>query len=383
LITALLTAVAALTAAIWAWLLFRRGGFWQVWSLLPPATNFSTERNRVIAVVPARNEAEFIGASIQSLLANKIQVVLVDDHSEDSTIEIAREAAIAAGKPDSLTIISSEPLPAGWSGKLWALDQGVRHALQYSPEFLLFSDADVVHKPWAVNSLLTVAGGGYDLVSFMVTLECRSLPERLLIPAFVFFFFLLYPPAWIRDPRRATAGAAGGCMLIRPAALERAGGLKAIRSRIIDDCALAATVKRSGGRVWLGLTESSSSTRPYRGFISIGSMISRTAFHQLHHSSWLLLATLVGLAVTYLAPPALLFSAATVPAVVGAVAWGAMAVSYLPMIRFYRLRTGWALTLPLAAVFYAAATVCSAVLYWSGHGGQWKGRVQDAPAAED
>lgn len=211
----------------------------------------------------------------------------------------------------------------------------------------------------------------------MVKLHCRSVAEKLLIPAFVFFFFMLYPPAWIPDSRRATAGAAGGCLLIRPEALARAGGIAAIRGEIIDDCALARAVKGSGGKIWLGITDNSVSIRPYDTFAEIGSMVSRTAFNQLHHSALLLLGAVVGLAVTYLLPPSLLFSRHAVPVVLGAAAWAGMTFAYLPMIRFYRLNPLWAFTLPLAALFYLGATIHSAIKFWLGHGGEWKGRAQD------
>jgi hopene-associated glycosyltransferase HpnB len=211
----------------------------------------------------------------------------------------------------------------------------------------------------------------------MVKLRCNSLAERLLIPAFVYFFFKLYPPAWIADPQSRTAGAAGGCMLVRPEALQRAGGIASIRSEIIDDCALARAIKRSGGRTWLGLTNSSHSLRSYGTFADVSRMISRTAFNQLHHSTLLLLGTIIGMFVTYIAPVALLATGDRVPMLAGGGALAAMVASYLPMVRFYRLHPLWALTLPVAAIFYAGATVWSALLYWSGRGGQWKGRAQD------
>jgi hopene-associated glycosyltransferase HpnB len=232
--------------------------------------------------------------------------------------------------------------------------------------------------PENIATLVSIAeAGGYDLASFMVKLHCGTLAEKFLIPAFVFFFFMLYPPPWIRDSRRRVAGAAGGCILIRPEALERAGGMAAIRGEVIDDCALARAVKSSGGRVWLGLTESAASARPYQTFAEAGRMISRTAFNQLQHSVWLLLFSLAGLAVTYLLPPALLLSGQRWPVILGASAWLLMTTAYLPMVRFYRLNFLWALTLPLVAVFYMCATLHSAVRYWSGRGGLWKGRVQD------
>jgi hopene-associated glycosyltransferase HpnB len=390
----LATLTGASAAVIWAFLLLGRGDFWRVrrWTAPVPRDGSRTPDPlcakaahsgslRVAAVVPARNEAEFIAASVTSLLNQGVDVFLVDDHSTDATSSIARTAAAEAGKSASLNVIMAETLPAGWSGKLWALEQGVASALKTSPDFLLLTDADIVHGPQTLATLTALADG-YDLVSLMVKLHCQSLAEKLLIPAFVFFFFLLYPPAWIRDARRGSAGAAGGCILIRPRALERAGGLEAIRGEIIDDCALARAVKRSGGRVSLWLTTGSASVRPYESWAGIGRMISRTAFNQLRHSAWLLSATVFALLVVYLSPPLLLLARHTAPVVLGALAWGLMAVAYFPILRFYGLHPGWALTLPLAAAFYASATLDSAIRYWRGRGGEWKGRVQDAPTAD-
>jgi hopene-associated glycosyltransferase HpnB len=215
----------------------------------------------------------------------------------------------------------------------------------------------------------------------MVKLHCRSLAEKLLIPAFVFFFFMLYPPQWIRDPRRKTAGAAGGCILIRSAALERIGGIAAIRGEIIDDCALARAVKRTGGRVWLGATADTHSVRPYNSFGEIEKMIARTAFNQLRHSFWLLLGTVIGMVLTYLLPLALMVSGSARLAMVGAAAFVLMCGSYVPMVQFYELNPLWALTLPFSAAFYTLATLHSAVQYWRGRGGEWKGRAQDRSSA--
>jgi hopene-associated glycosyltransferase HpnB len=222
--------------------------------------------------------------------------------------------------------------------------------------------------------------GRYDLVSFMVRLSCQTAAEKLLIPAFVFFFFLLYPPAAIRSPCSKTAGAAGGCMLIRTSSLEAAGGIASIRFEIIDDCALAKAVKSSGGRVWIGLTETTRSLRKYESFPEIERMIARTAFNQLRHSWLLLAATCVGLAVTYLLPVGLLFCGRIVPVVLSCAAWLLMSVAYTPMVRFYGRPKFWSFTLPFAAAFYTAATIHSALQYASGRGGQWKGRAQDVSA---
>ena len=224
--------------------------------------------------------------------------------------------------------------------------------------------------------------GNYDLASFMVKLHCRSFGERLLIPPFVFFFFLLFPPNWIRDPKRSTAGAAGGCMLIRPAALERAGGTASIRSEIIDDCALARVVKRSGGRVWLGLTRTTRSDRAYGSFVAIERMIARTAFNQLRHSALLLIGAILGLIVTYFVPLLLVFSGNKPLVALGLVSWLLMAVAYLPMVGFYELNPLWSLTLPFGACFYLAATMDSALKFWAGRGGEWKGRAQDTVSSD-
>jgi hopene-associated glycosyltransferase HpnB len=253
----------------------------------------------------------------------------------------------------------------------------------------LFTDADIVHAPNSTATLLALAEErGCHLVSFMAKLHCRTSAEKWLIPAFVFFFFKLYPPRWISNERRATAGAAGGCMLVRPEALARAGGLQAIRGEIIDDCALARAVKRSGGSVLLSLTDLVSSERPY-STNEIGRMISRTAFSQLHHSSWLLAGSLVGLMLLYVAPPSLLlcglFHSATpggrTVTAIGGITWLMMSAAYFPMVRFYRLNPLWAVTLPSAALFYMGATVYSAFTFWTARGGRWKGRIQDPAVA--
>lgn len=367
---------------IWIYLLAARGGFWRVRTMLPVITAERAQTATVAVVVPARNEADVIARSVTSLLtqsyAGSIRIFLVDDASTDDTARIAREAAERAGRSADLIVIEGRPLPAGWSGKLWAVQQGIDLACEQTPGFLLLTDADIVHAPKNVEALVALAESQRcDLTSFMVKLHCGTPAERLLVPAFVFFFFMLYPPAWVENPRRKTAGAAGGCILIRPEALERAGGIAAIRGEIIDDCALAAAVKSAGGRVWLGLTESASSVRPYETFSDVGRMISRTAFNQLRHSAMLLLLSLAGLTVTYLLPPLLLFTRQPVPIALGVTAWLLMTAAFLPMVRFYGLNPLRALALPLIAVFYMGATLHSALRYWSGKGGVWKGRVQD------
>ncbi len=379
-------ALGALSAAAWAYLLLARGGFWRVSAA--PAATLTQGPGSVAVVIPARNEAEVVGRAVASLLRQEypgtIHVVLADDASTDGTADAARAAAARSGRSEALTVLAGAELPPGWTGKLWAVQQGLAQAREFHPRFVLLTDADVEHGPDTVARLVAIAEtGGWDLVSFMVGLRCETGAEKLLIPAFVYFFFLLYPPRWTADARRRTAGAAGGCILIRPEALTRAGGMEAIRGEVIDDCALARAVKGSGGRVWLGPTNSSRSLRAYDSFPAIGRMIARTAFRQLRHSALLLAGTILGLAGMFVAPLALLFSPSPAAAALGAVAWALMAISYLPMVRFYRRPAWWALTLPLVALFYMGATLYSAARYWRGRGGEWKGRAQDRREATE
>jgi hopene-associated glycosyltransferase HpnB len=394
----MLIAAGVLTLLIWTYLVFARGGFWRISSAMPPLQRgaalheSSPAENplRIAVIIPARNEADVVDRVVRSLLRQSgqsaIHIFLVDDGSTDSTAQVARAVATAVGQPENITIVPGTPLPSGWSGKLWALEQGIELARQTNPDFFLFTDADIEHAADSVATLVSIAEAGpYDLASFMVKLHCRSVAEKLLIPAFIYFFFKLYPPAWTANPRRVTAGAAGGCILIRPAALDNAGGIQAIRQEVIDDCALAARVKHAGGRLWLGASATTHSIRPYGGFSEIGRMISRSAFNQLRHSTMLLLLSIMGMAATYLLPPALVlgvpsgYHVAPAALVVGTAtaAWLLMIVSYMPVVRLYRLSPLWALALPAAAVFYVGATFHSAVKYWSGRGGQWKGRIQD------
>jgi len=336
----------------------------------------------IAVIIPARDEADVIGTSVASLLrqscVDALHIFVVDDNSTDRTADAVRQAAAQSSQGERVSVISGRGLPSGWSGKLWAVQQGIEQAVVLRPEFLLLTDADIEHSPENVATLVRIAEtGDYDLASFMVKLHCRSLAEKLLIPAFVLFFFLLYPPKWIRNPRRKTAGAAGGCMLIRPAALERAGGITAVRQEIIDDCALAGAVKRTGGKVWLGLTAETSSLRVYNTFAEIERMIARTAFNQLRHSAWLLLGTVLAMLLVFVLPAVLLASRSALLAIIGGAAYFLMSAIYLPMVRFYQLNPLWALTLPFSAVFYVGATIHSAAMYWSGRGGEWKGRAQD------
>ena len=377
-------ALALLTLAIWLYLLFGRGFFW-----LARGTDEARSERRavvrsenkeslpsVVAVIPARNEAAVVGRAIASLLAQDyagdFRIVLVDDHSSDGTADAARMAAGA--QSDRIAIVAARPLPAGWTGKLWALSEGVRQ-IAVPPALYLFTDADIAHHPSNLSELVArLEGERRDLVSLMVKLRCESLAERFLIPPFVFFFAMLYPFAWSNDSRRATAAAAGGCILLRRSAYERIGGWESLKGELIDDCALARKVKR-GGAIWLGLTQRTISLRAYPRIADIWNMVARTAYTQLGYSPLLLGGTVLGMTATYFLPLVLLLSGGGA-AVIGALSWAAMVVAYAPMLRFYGLSLAWAPLLPAAASVYLAATVASAWRHWRGRGGEWKGRVQ-------
>jgi hopene-associated glycosyltransferase HpnB len=378
----MLIALACVPLLIWIYLLLGRNGFWRVSRAFAPVSDGSVLNATVVAVTPARNEAESIGQTVRSLMqqnnTNPLRIIVVDDESSDDTAKIAQTVGASLNRSSLLTVLHSRPRPDGWTGKMWAVGQGVAEAETLRPDFLLLTDADIQHAPTSVSELMELATSGhYDLVSYMVKLNCETVAEQALIPAFVFFFFLLYPPAAVRSPRWNLAGAAGGCMLIRTAALQRAGGIANIRSEVIDDCALAKAVKSSGGRVWLGLTPHTRSLRKYVTWSEIEHMIARTAFNQLRHSWLLLFGTCIGLALTYLLPITLLFSGRPTPAIIGLITWMLMSAAYFPMIRFYETNPLWSLSLPFAALFYMAATVHSAIQHATGRGGQWKGRTQD------
>jgi hopene-associated glycosyltransferase HpnB len=376
---------------IWGVLLLFRGGFWRARPAAPFVSAPRESWPAVVAVVPARNEAEVIAQAVGSLLGQEypgaFHVVVVDDHSTDGTADAARAAALQLRCPERLTVLSAKPLPPGWSGKVWAQSQGIEavRTLGLPADFLLLTDADIGHPADAVTQLVARADAEQrDLVSLMVRLRCDSFWEKALIPAFVFFFAKLYPFAWVNNPRNKTAAAAGGCMLVRRTALEEAGGIESIRAELIDDCSLAARIKHRGtGRhpIRLDVAARSVSLRPYDSWREIWNMIARTAFTQLHYSGWLLAGTLAGMTIIYLIPPvaALLLGPLGWPAWL---AWAAMCCAYAPMLRYYGRSPLWAPFLPLVALFYVGATFASAVRYWRGKGGQWKARVQ-APVQQD
>jgi hopene-associated glycosyltransferase HpnB len=392
-VTTFAVILATLSLIIWIVLIFFRGTFW----VLQPFDDDCHAHNelqtwpRVVAVVPARDEATSIQRTVESLAhqdyRGDFQVVVVNDHSADDTERFARLAAQDADAAHRFNIVSSAELPAGWTGKLWAMQQGVQKAAllinaapvqQETPRtYFWFTDADIRHAPNTLTRLVSQATTqDLQLASLMVLLQANSFPERLLIPPFLYFFLKLYPPRWIADPHARTAGAAGGCLLLRADALQTIGGLAAIRAEVIDDCALARAVKRSGGRIWMGLTRKSVSLRSYNSFSEIRDLIARTAFTQLGYSRLLLLATLLGMFFTYFIPVVLLFCPHPFVWRMGLTACALMAFSYLPTVRFYGLTPLWAVTLPISAGFYSFATWLSALRYWLGRGGQWKGRAQ-------
>jgi hopene-associated glycosyltransferase HpnB len=359
----------AICFGIWTYLAFFRGGFWRFRERLPKAPGV-VSRASVTAVIPARDERPTIASTVASLRAQgEIAVIVADDESSDGT----GDAACGAGAQ----VVRVPPLPAGWKGKLWAVSAGMA-AAGTGPDYFLLTDADIEYRsPGVVPALLAQAERGFDLVSLMVHLRCESTPEKLLIPAFVFFFFMLYPPAWVASGA-GPAAAAGGCMLIRREMLERIGGIAAIRNELIDDCALAAAVRRAGGRVWLGTAgRDVLSLRSYGASAEIRAMIARSAFTQLRHSAPVLAGALLGLFFTYLLPPVLMLSGNRVAAAMGCLAWLMSAILFLPAVGNYGAPPATAFCLPAIALFYLIATVESAILYWTGRGGQWKGRTQD------
>jgi hopene-associated glycosyltransferase HpnB len=369
-----------LALTIWLYLLSARGGFWLARERdnaagIPQLAHWPS----VVAIIPARNEADVIAQSVGSLskqdYPGSFRIVLVDDGSEDGTAAAARQVAVENGEV-RLDILRGTALPARWTGKLWALQQGIQHAGK-DPDYLLLTDADIGHAPDNVRTLVARAEqDGRVLVSLMAQLSCATWAERFLIPAFVFFFQMLYPFAWVAQGKRRLAAAAGGCLLVRREALERAGGIASIRSEIIDDCALARRLKTQGP-IWLGLTRRARSLRPYSSIGEIGRMISRSAYAQLGYSPVLLAGTIAGMVLTYLVPPALVFAGGTgIAQGVGLCAWVLMALSFQPILRFYRLSPFWGVALPAIGATYTLFTLYSAFQFWRGRGGMWKGRAQ-------
>ncbi|MEU0857127.1 glycosyltransferase [Streptomyces griseofuscus] len=380
--------ITVVSLAAWCWLLLCQGFFWRT-DVRLPLRREPEVWPPVCVVVPARDEAAVLPASLPSLLAQdypgRAEVFLVDDGSTDGTGELARALSERHGGLP-LTVGSPGEPPAGWTGKLWAVRHGIALARAREPEYLLLTDADIAHAPDSLRELVAAAhGGGFDVVSQMARLRVESRWERLVVPAFVYFFAQLYPFRWIGRPGSRTAAAAGGCVLLRAGMAEKARIPDAIRHAVIDDVALARAVKGAGGRVWLGLADRVDSVRPYPRLGDLWRMVSRSAYAQLRHSPPLLLGTVAGLALVYLVPPVAVLAGAAAGsapvAVVGALAWAVMAGTYLPMLRYYRQPLWLAPLLPYTAFLYLLMTVDSAVQHYRGRGAAWKGRTYARPDA--
>jgi hopene-associated glycosyltransferase HpnB len=371
--------LAVLCVVLWIYLIVGRGKFWlcrvrDTGREMPELQRWPA----VVAVVPARNESKYISASVRSLLgqdyAGELDIIVIDDDSSDGTAANAMHAAESfPGR--QMTVIESKGPPPGWTGKLWAQNQGVAAAEKRRPEYLLLTDADIEHAPdtltWLVRRSIA---GQFVLTSLMAKLRCESLAERTHVPAFIYFFQMLFPFSWVSQSGSNTAAAAGGCMLVRADTLASAGGIASIRNALIDDCSLAAKMKTMGP-IWLGLSDRVHSIRPYETFSDVRRMISRSAYAQLRYSPPLLAATVAGMAITFVAPPLLAIFAAGLPRFLGLLAWLAMTISFLPTLRFYRLSPLWSLGLPAIAGLYLYYTLSSAYLFVKGQGGEWKGRV--------
>lgn len=380
--------VATTVLVLWLVLLSARGGFWRFDRRLPHARAAGSAA-RVVAVVPARDEEATIAETVRALVAqdhDRLAIVVVDDASGDQTVAHALEGA--RGGRHAVRIVAARPLPRGWNGKPWAMASGVAATVERdgAPDWWFFTDADIVHDPDVVRRLVALAEADRrDMVSLMVRLPAGSSWERLLVPAFVFFFAKLYPFRWVADPGRRIAAAAGGAMLVRAEALARAGGIAAVRRAWIDDCALAAAVKGAGGRLWLGLGGDSRSLRRYPALGGFWRMVRRSAYAELQHSPLRLAGAVAGMAVAYLAAPAIVLALPwhgdLAAALVALAAWTAMAVAYRPIVAWHGLSPAWAMTLPVAAMLFTAMTIDSAWASRRAGGIAWKGRDAVDPGA--
>jgi hopene-associated glycosyltransferase HpnB len=363
-----------LSVVIWVWLLVGHGAFWRSGPVLGAA--YPTRPLKVTVVIPARDEAEHIADTLRSLLIQQfngeLKIVMIDDNSSDGTGALARELAVTDRR---LNVLGGELLKTGWTGKMWAVSQGLRQPETLAADYVLFTDADIVHGPGHLASLVSRAERDQlSLVSEMVRLRCESLAERATLPAFVFFFQLLYPFRWVCDPGRTTAAAAGGTMLVAQEALRSVDGVNRISRALIDDVALAREIKRGGHRIWLGHGEQVVSERRYAGFSDVWKMIARTAYVQLGYSPWVLIGTCVGMLLVYVEPVLASLFATGALRWAGAVCWTGMAIAFQPTLWRYRRSPAWGLLLPVIGLFYLMATMSSAVRFYQGRGGQWKNR---------
>ncbi len=369
--------------ALWVGILFLRGRFWYADQRLETVHKVSglNEWPEVVCVIPARNEAKTIARTVASLTdqdyPGRVNVIVIDDNSNDYTAHIAGSNL---KNPDLLHVFIGKPLQKGWSGKLWAVHQGLDKARHLAPDasFVLLTDADIIHDKKSLYRLVTKAMNcQLDLVSVMVKLRTNNFWEKLLIPAFIFFFQKLYPFPWVNDPKKSLAAAAGGCMLVRSSALDRIGGVKSIYDRLIDDCQLAALIKK-GGPIWLGLSDKIISERHYNHLSEIWEMVARTAYEQLGNSLIILIGTIAAMVIIYLLPPfsaiVFFFGGPLELMIVGLTCWLMMGIAYKPTLSFYGMSQFWILLLPLSAFIYTLMTISSAINYLRGRGGVWKGR---------
>lgn len=379
----LLLALAALALATWIYFLLGRGGFW----LTPKYDDLQPQPAAqhwpaIVAVVPARNEADSIADSVTSILRQPypgaLSMVLIDDQSDDGTAELAREAAAGIDASDRLTVLSGRELPAGWTGKMWAVQQGLDLVASrpQRPQFVLLTDADIVYSADVLMRLVARAQTeNLAMASIMAKLRCVSFAERFLIPAFIFFFEMLYPFSWVARADCTTAAAAGGCILARWDFLQRIGGIQSIRGSLIDDCALGAKLKTQGP-VWLGFSQHVRSVRPSEKILQVGRMISRSAFAQLRYSVAILIGVMAAMALVFLVPVVLTFCGHGINRVFAGLSWLLMALAFQPTLRYYGQSPFWGLALPAIASAYMVFTINSAYQHFRGRGGLWKGRVQ-------
>ena len=393
--------VSSLSLLTWLYLLLARGFFWRTDVCLDAEAGLSKPWPSVGVVVPARNEADVLPETLPTLLCQEypgeFRVYLVDDQSSDGTAEIVSNLAEQKGSNDSqdreLTLIEGSPLPPDWAGKVWAMEQGVSAASLQSPDYMWLTDADIAHSPRVLTSLIVKAeSNDASLVSVAAQLHCQGFWERLLVPAFIYFFAKLFPFRWVNDRNNPIAAAAGGCMLVRRESLEAAGGLPSIANAIIDDCSLARLIKGGspgGNTIWLGLSHDIQSVRPYAGLWPFWRMVARTAYTQLRYSPALLLGATVGMLLVYLVPLAALiggrvalwvtgeYNLSLFLLALGLATLSLMFTSYLPMLQWYRTSKSFALLLPLAGLLYTMMTIDSARRHWKGKGGEWKGRTHN------
>ncbi|WOO41958.1 glycosyltransferase [Rubellicoccus peritrichatus] len=373
--------LSALALLAWLYLALFRGRFWEDATL--PQLDEPDEWPSVIAIVPARNEAETIGETVRGILEQdyqgELKLVVIDDQSDDDTAQLAKEAADALNQQENLIVLSGKPLPEGWSGKVWAMQQGWEHTkAQAEPvSYVWFTDADILHQDKALRRLVAVATNeNRGLVSTMVELRCKGFWEKALVPAFVYFFKLLYPFLWVSNDKKKIAGAAGGCMLVSGQALEKIDGPRAIQADLIDDCALGSAIKQSGFSIRLDLTRDSHSLRGYPKLADAWNTVARTAYTQLGYSPLKLIGSVVGLAWLFFIPVASFLSPDLLTALLGGITWLIMSLTFLPMVKFYRVNPFWLFALPFITIIYLGATIDSALRYHKGQGGQWKGRSQ-------